>query len=169
MGALQALQGLWLQLRLAMLTCLLAAHRAAQAQPAAQQSARSVSARILGHMQAALQHDWLLVGGGLSRAGGLCSAWYRRRDPQLNRAALWCAGATAGCCARCPRTGWGDPSHTGPQQLQCRCRCDTPTMGGAAHTTRTCHPWSAYCLMGAISHPTPPGELSCARRAPHPL
>ena len=53
------LQGLWQRLRLAMLTCLLAAHRAAQAQAAAQQTARAVAGRILGHMRAALQRDWL--------------------------------------------------------------------------------------------------------------
>ena len=76
MGARQAPPGLVAAAAagLAMLTCLLAAHRAAQAQPAAQQpaqqSASGVSARILGHMRAALQHEWLLVGGGLRRAGG---------------------------------------------------------------------------------------------------
>ena len=67
-------QGLWQRLRLAVLTCLLAAHRAAQAQ----RTARAVAARILGHMWAALQGEWLLVGGGLRRAA-FVERWCHRR------------------------------------------------------------------------------------------
>ena len=69
-------RGLWQRLWLAMLASPLATHRAAQAQPAAKLSARAVAARILMHMRAALQRDWLLVGVELRRPDGLCSAWY---------------------------------------------------------------------------------------------
>ena len=76
-----------------MLACLLAAHRAGHAHPTAQQTARGVAARILAQMRAACKRDWLLVGGGLRRAGGMYSAWYRGRDPRLSVEAFqerWC-------------------------------------------------------------------------------
>ena len=122
------LQGLWQRLRLAMLASLLAAHRAAQAQPAAQQSAGAVSARILARMRAALRRDWLLVGGGLRRAGGLCSAWYRGRDPQLSRAAFverWCH---SGVLCTLPAGGGGGAPHTLDHRRSTSCQ----GMGGPA-------------------------------------
>ena len=88
-----ALLPLWQRLRLAMLASLHAAHRAGHAHPTAQQTARAVAARIMAQLRADMQRDWILVGGGLRRAGGMCSAWYRGRDAQLTREAYlerWC-------------------------------------------------------------------------------
>jgi hypothetical protein len=88
-----ALLPLWQRLRLAMLASLHAAHRAGHAHPTAQQTARGVAARALAQLRAAMQRDWILVGGGLRRAGGTHSAWYRGREPRLTREAFqerWC-------------------------------------------------------------------------------
>ena len=121
--------------------------------------------RIHGHMRAVLQRDWLLVGGGgLRRARGLCSVWYRGRNPRLSRAAFverWCH---RGCCARCQRKGWGDPLYLRAPQLQCRCHCEAPT--AVRQTHHTYHQRSAVHLTVALSHP------DCCPRAlwaPHPL
>ena len=88
-----ALNLLWQRVRLAMLAALLAAHRAGHAHPTTLQTARGVAARILAQLRAACQRDWVLVSGGLRRAGGAPSAWYRGRDPHLTREAFqerWC-------------------------------------------------------------------------------
>ena len=83
-----ALLPLWQRLRLAMLASLHVAHRAGRAHPTAQQTARAVAARIMAQLRADMQRDWILVGGGLRRAGGMCSAWYRGRDAQAYKGGL---------------------------------------------------------------------------------
>ena len=47
----------------------------------------------MAQLRADMQRDWIRVGGGLRRAGGMCSACHRGRDAQLTREAYlerWC-------------------------------------------------------------------------------
>ena len=168
-----ALLPLWQRLRLAMLASLHAAHCAGHAHPTAQQTARAVAARIMAQLRADMQRDWILVGGGLRRAGGMCSAWYRGRDAQLTREAYlerWCHRGVL-CC---------------PDRWRWRAAVPLERCSAGAAASMTIQPVSTLSI-SHTGHPclTRGGQLPalweyscirprkgssvCASRAPHPL
>ena len=158
-----ALLPLWQRLRLAMLASLHAAHRAGHAHPTAEQTARAVAARIMAQLRADMQRDWILVGGGLRRAGGMCSAWYRGRDVRMTREEYQEAMVPP---RRAPLPHRGRGRAADPLD-RCRAGAAASMIIQAVSTLSTSHTGhprlnkggSAPCLMGVLLHPIPQGEL----------